>query len=118
ATASAPPIGRVAGAGPHPRPLPEGEGVTASPSGRGWPSTTRPGEGRTPESSEPVVVSGAWRVMAERMAASWTSAPHFFLMREVVASGLADMRTRMLPAVERRVGGRLTYTALLVKLLA
>jgi pyruvate dehydrogenase E2 component (dihydrolipoamide acetyltransferase) len=67
---------------------------------------------------ETVSVSGAWRVMAERMAASWTAAPHFFLTREVIASGLVDMRARMLPAVERRVGVRLTYTDLLVKLLA
>jgi pyruvate dehydrogenase E2 component (dihydrolipoamide acetyltransferase) len=56
--------------------------------------------------------------MAERMTASWTSAPHFFLVREVIASGLVEMRTRMLPAVERRTGARLTYTDLLVKLLA
>jgi pyruvate dehydrogenase E2 component (dihydrolipoamide acetyltransferase) len=65
-----------------------------------------------------VAVSGRWRVMAERMAASWTTAPHFFLMREVVASELVELRTRLLPLVERRVGVRLTYTDLLVKVLA
>jgi pyruvate dehydrogenase E2 component (dihydrolipoamide acetyltransferase) len=65
-----------------------------------------------------VAVSGRWRVMAERMAASWTTAPHFFLMREVVASELVELRTRLLPVVERRVGVRLTYTDLLVKILA
>ena len=28
-------------------------------------------------------VSNVWRIMAERMTASWTSAPHFYLVREV-----------------------------------
>lgn len=59
-----------------------------------------------------------WRVMAERMTSSWTSAPHFYLMREIVASGLVDMRARILPAVEKRSGIKPTYTDLLVKLVA
>jgi len=72
--------------------------------------------GTTP--ARDVAISGRWRVMAERMTASWTTAPHFFLMREVVASGLVELRTRLLPVVERRVGVRLTYTDLLVKIMA
>jgi pyruvate dehydrogenase E2 component (dihydrolipoamide acetyltransferase) len=59
-----------------------------------------------------------WRIMAERTTASWTSAPHFYLMREVNASGLVEMRARITPAVEKRAGVRPTYTDLLVKLAA
>ncbi len=56
--------------------------------------------------------------MAERMTQSWTSVPHFYLMREVAASGLIEMRTRITPAVEKRSGVKPTYTDLLVKLVA
>jgi pyruvate dehydrogenase E2 component (dihydrolipoamide acetyltransferase) len=66
-----------------------------------------------------VVSTGtAWRVMAERMTASWTSVPHFYLMREVMASALAEMRARITPAVEKRSEVKPTYTDLLVKLTA
>lgn len=33
-------------------------------------------------------VSAAWRVMAERLSQSWTTVPHFYLVREVEATGL------------------------------
>jgi pyruvate dehydrogenase E2 component (dihydrolipoamide acetyltransferase) len=59
-----------------------------------------------------------WRVMAERMTESWTSAPHFYLVREVVASGLVELRARITPIVEKRNRVKLTYTDLLVKLVA
>ncbi len=58
-----------------------------------------------------------WRLMAEHMAASWTSVPHFYLMREVDASQLIEWRERILPTVEKRAGVRPTYTDLLVKLI-
>src|SRR5262249_20897133 len=34
-------------------------------------------------------VGTVWRIMAERMTASWTTAPHFYLVREVNVSRLA-----------------------------
>lgn len=70
----------------------------------------------TPQSSPPS--SRIWRVMAERMAVSWSAAPHFYLVREVVASGLVEMRARIAPSVEQRTGVKPTYTDLLVKLAA
>ncbi|MEA2639657.1 MAG: hypothetical protein QOF51_1051 [Chloroflexota bacterium] len=65
-----------------------------------------------------IAVSRAWQVMAERMTASWTTVPHFVLMREVDASGLAEMRRRIGLSVEQRAGMRPTYSDLLVKLVA
>lgn len=59
-----------------------------------------------------------WRVMAERMSASWTTVPHFYLVRDVVADALGDMRRRIAPAVEKRTGIKPTYSDLLVKLVA
>jgi pyruvate dehydrogenase E2 component (dihydrolipoamide acetyltransferase) len=67
---------------------------------------------------EPISVGRAWQVMAERMTQSWTTTPHFVLMREVDASSLMDMRARIVPAVEKRFSVRPTYTDLLVKLAA
>jgi pyruvate dehydrogenase E2 component (dihydrolipoamide acetyltransferase) len=52
--------------------------------------------------------------MAERMTASWTRAPHFYLVREVNVSRLVSWRER----VSKQTGARITYTDLLVKLVA
>jgi len=61
--------------------------------------------------------STVWRVMAERMTASWTTVPHFYLIREVDASNLMEWRTRVSSTVEKRSGIKPTYTDLLVKLI-
>jgi pyruvate dehydrogenase E2 component (dihydrolipoamide acetyltransferase) len=68
-----------------------------------------------PSPAQVETLGTVWRVMAERMTASWTTAPHFYLTRELVASGLVEMRARIVPVVERRSGVRPTYTDLLVK---
>ncbi|HUH96648.1 MAG TPA: 2-oxo acid dehydrogenase subunit E2 [Anaerolineales bacterium] len=62
-------------------------------------------------------VGTLWRLMAERMTASWTSVPHFFLVREVDATNLIEWRRRILALVEKRAGIRPTYTDLFIKLL-
>jgi pyruvate dehydrogenase E2 component (dihydrolipoamide acetyltransferase) len=59
-------------------------------------------------------VGTVWRIMAERMTASWTSAPHFYLFREVNVSRLVAWREQ----ANKRTGARITYTDLLVKLVA
>jgi pyruvate dehydrogenase E2 component (dihydrolipoamide acetyltransferase) len=61
--------------------------------------------------------STVWRLMAERMTASWTTVPHFYLVREVDASNLIEWRTRISTTVEKRSGIKPTYTDLLVKLI-
>jgi pyruvate dehydrogenase E2 component (dihydrolipoamide acetyltransferase) len=70
-----------------------------------------------PAASRPAAVGGVsnvWRIMAERMTASWTTAPHFYLVREVNVSRLVTWRER----ASKQTGVRLTYTDLLVKLVA
>jgi pyruvate dehydrogenase E2 component (dihydrolipoamide acetyltransferase) len=59
-------------------------------------------------------VGTVWRIMAERMTASWTTAPHFYLVREV---NVARLRS-WLETARKRTGARITYTDLLVKLVA
>jgi pyruvate dehydrogenase E2 component (dihydrolipoamide acetyltransferase) len=59
-------------------------------------------------------VSTVWRIMAERMTTSWTSAPHFYLVREVNVSRLVAWLDR----ARKQTGAHITYTDLLVKLVA
>ena len=55
-----------------------------------------------------------WQLMADRVTRSWTSAPHFFLIREANAGRLMAWRAGMQDQSEPR----LTYTDLLVNLVA
>src|SRR5260221_14291116 len=54
------------------------------------------------------------RLMAERTTQSWTTAPHFFVMRDIDASALLAAREKFGPAIEKERGGRLSHTDLLV----
>jgi pyruvate dehydrogenase E2 component (dihydrolipoamide acetyltransferase) len=65
------------------------------------------------EASSPAL-STIWRIMAERTTQSWTSTPHFYLMREVNANRLIAWREHLL----KRGGENITYTDLLVKAVA
>ena len=68
----------------------------------------------SPQRGEGEKVGTVWRIMAERMTASWTSAPHFYLVREV---NVARLRS-WLETARKQTGARVTYTDLLVKLVA
>jgi pyruvate dehydrogenase E2 component (dihydrolipoyllysine-residue acetyltransferase) len=59
-------------------------------------------------------MSTIWRLMAERTTQSWTTVPHFFLARDVVAEGLIAWRDR----AQQQASEKLTYTDLLVKIVA
>lgn len=61
-----------------------------------------------------LTLSNIWRVMAERTTQSWTSVPHFYLVREVNASRLMKWREQAL----KRSAAKVTYTDLLVKIVA
>ncbi len=54
--------------------------------------------------------------MAERTTKSWTTVPHFFLVREVDAGALLATRDKLLAQIEKARGVRLTQTDLLVAL--
>jgi pyruvate dehydrogenase E2 component (dihydrolipoamide acetyltransferase) len=59
-------------------------------------------------------VSNIWRIMAERTTQSWTTVPHFYLVREVHASRLIAWRE----LIQKRSSAKVTYTDLLVKIVA
>ena len=56
------------------------------------------------------------RLMAERTTLSWTSVPHFFVVREVDAGAFVEARERLGSANEQTRGPRPTHTDLLVAL--
>lgn len=61
-----------------------------------------------------LTLSTAWRVMAERTTQSWTSVPHFYLLREVDAGAFITWREQ----AQKRATQKLTFTDLLVKVVA
>ncbi len=71
-------------------------------------------------SSPPVVESGGpiARLMAERTTQSWTTVPHFFIVRDVDAGALNDARQKLAPEIEQSRGLKLTHTDLLAALVA
>jgi pyruvate dehydrogenase E2 component (dihydrolipoamide acetyltransferase) len=58
------------------------------------------------------------RLMAERTTQSWTTVPHFFVVREVDAGALNEARQKLGPDIEKSRGLKLTHTDLLVALVA
>ncbi len=76
------------------------------------PLTTGPLTSPSPQRGEGV--STVWRIMAERMTASWTTAPHFYLVREVNVARLVAWQA----TARKQTGAHITYSDLLVKLVA
>lgn len=58
------------------------------------------------------------RLMAERTTQSWTTVPHFFVVREVDAGALNQARQALGPEIEKSCGLKLSHTDLLTALVA
>ena len=69
-----------------------------------------------PQATAPV--SSIARLMAERTTQSWTTTPHFFLTRELDATALNAAREKIVPAVEKSHGVKVTHTDLIVAAVA
>lgn len=77
------------------------------------PLAPSPLSGATPPANV-FTMSRPWRIMAQRLQQSWTTVPHFYLEREANASQLVRWREQ----VQVRTQVKITYTDLLVKLVA
>ncbi len=107
----------IAGSGPEGAVLAADVLLTALPSpvGRG-----------TESEGETLDVSRMWRVMVERISQAWTTIPHFYLLREVNVARLIAWRDEVqqhlaaqkYAAAQKRAAEKITYTDLLVKLVA
>ncbi len=58
------------------------------------------------------------RLMAERTTQSWTTVPHFFLVREIDASAIVAAREQLGPVIQTTNGVKLNHTDLLIVLVA
>jgi pyruvate dehydrogenase E2 component (dihydrolipoamide acetyltransferase) len=58
------------------------------------------------------------RLMAERTTQSWTTAPHFFVTRDIDAGALLSVREKFGPAIEKERGVKLSHTDLLIAAVA
>lgn len=63
-------------------------------------------------------LSGMRRTIAKRMSESFQSAPHFYLSLEVDVQNLGQVLGELGPRLEAKAQGRLTYTDLIVKIVA
>lgn len=70
------------------------------------------------ERADLVTPSRIQQITAERLTNSFTTVPHFYLRVEVDASGLVAWREKLLPEIEASTGVRLTFTDLLILLVA
>ena len=61
-----------------------------------------------------IPTSKGWRLMADRLTESWSSAPHFNLVRHLDVSNLVNYKKQ----VQEKNSNRLTYTDLLIKLVS
>ncbi len=71
-----------------------------------------------PATSKTVPLTRIRKIIAQRMLQSMQNKPHFFLTREVRADELVALREKLLPLVEKRTGYRVSYTDILVKIVA
>ena len=63
-------------------------------------------------------MSSIARLMAERTTQSWTTVPHFFVVREADAGALNEAREKLESSIEKTPGVRITHTDVLVALAA
>ncbi|HZQ95599.1 MAG TPA: dihydrolipoamide acetyltransferase family protein [Candidatus Sulfotelmatobacter sp.] len=70
------------------------------------------------QAGETEVPTSVGRIMAERTTQSWTTVPHFFVSRDVDATGLNEYRQRAGGEIERGRGIRITHTDLLAAVVA
>jgi pyruvate dehydrogenase E2 component (dihydrolipoamide acetyltransferase) len=101
-------IGRLRGTGPG--------GVISTEDVQAFADSKQTGAHAAPAASE--ALSQVARLMAERTTQSWTSVPHFFLVREVDAGALVDAQKKLDAEGGNARGARVTLTDLLIALLA
>ncbi|MED4582725.1 dihydrolipoamide acetyltransferase family protein [Brevibacillus choshinensis] len=81
------------------------------------PISTQPVTTTEPRSRK-VKVEGMRKVIAERMAASAYTAPHVTLSTEADMSQVMEVRSTLLPTIEKMTGYRLSYTEIIMKAVA
>ncbi|HVB59072.1 MAG TPA: dihydrolipoamide acetyltransferase family protein [Candidatus Acidoferrales bacterium] len=107
-------IGRLRGTGPDGEIL--AADILAAAGGSSAPAASAAPAAAPAGAEEKVGVIG--RLMAERTTQSWTTVPHFFVMRELDATALNAAREKFVAGIEKLQGVRPTHTDLLVGIAA
>jgi pyruvate dehydrogenase E2 component (dihydrolipoamide acetyltransferase) len=81
-------------------------------------SVTEPSPAKVPEGVKVIRLKGRKKLIADNTLRAWQSMPMYCQAVDADASALQNLRTQLLPELERQTGGRLTLTDLLVKILA
>ncbi len=117
---AASPAGRAVAASPKARRLAQELGVdltAVAGSGPGGEITaadvTQAKESAPARADQAEAVGSTWRVMADRLTRSWSSAPHFYLTREAPARRLVERRRQLQPRIPS-----ITVTDLVIALVA
>jgi pyruvate dehydrogenase E2 component (dihydrolipoamide acetyltransferase) len=82
------------------------------------PQTTPPASSSTSTQPKLETLTAIGRLMAERTTQSWTTVPHFFLVREVDATGLNAAREKLASSAAAGSTAKITHTDLLTALVA
>jgi pyruvate dehydrogenase E2 component (dihydrolipoyllysine-residue acetyltransferase) len=101
-------IGRIRGTGPG--------GVISTEDVQSFADSRQTTVAAAPATSE--ALSQVARLMAERTMRSWTSVPHFFLVRDVDVGALMDAQKKLDAEASNAQGARVTLTDLLIALVA
>ncbi len=101
-------IGRIRGTGPG--------GVISTEDVQAFADSKQSAAAAVSASGE--TLSQVARLMAERTTQSWTSVPHFFLVRDVDAGALLEEQKKLDAEASKAPGARVTLTDLLIALLA
>jgi pyruvate dehydrogenase E2 component (dihydrolipoamide acetyltransferase) len=118
-------VSRIKGTGPGGEIVTE-DVLAARPSAGAPASASRPAAAPSSSSSstspsvstELGAMSSIGKIMAERTTHSWTTAPHFFVSREVDGTALVAAREKFGADIERTRGVKLTYTDLMTAIIA
>jgi len=114
-------LGRIQGTGPGER-IVRKDILDAIEERRAVERAANPGAERNAAKADPdmeiVGLSAMRQVIARRMSHSFNTAPHIYFTVETDAANLIRLREDLLPHVERKCGGRLSITDLLIKITA
>jgi pyruvate dehydrogenase E2 component (dihydrolipoamide acetyltransferase) len=111
-------ISQVMGSGPDGRIVKE-DIMKAVEEAKSKPAIARPAaEEILPTRAKLLPLSGMRRTIARRISQSFQTAPHFWIQAKVDATKLKEAREQLLPSIEKETGQRLTYTDLIVKIVA
>lgn len=109
-------LGQVNGSGPNGRV--QKVDIEQALSASSAKSVSTKAEAVTSLPGQQVKVEGMRKVIAERMVASAYTAPHVTLSTEADMSQVIEVRSTLLPTIEKLTGHRLSYTEIIIKAVA